>query len=336
MDTKDLDARSYTDLLKGYIKTQDERALYGAEQISKSFIKNNILPEEIVNLHIQALLEIYPDLHELIQPSMNFLLEAMISYGLAHQEYQQLREKQLELRSEIHLAARMQQILLQSEIPQTDDLDIGVISVPANQMNGDYHHFVRGKDGSINIAIADIIGKGIPAALSMSMIKYAMDSFPESEMSTNAILKSLNRVVERNVDPSMFITMFYATYKPDSGKLFYSSAGHEPGFFYSSKANRFKEIEAKGLVLGVKPDTTYSQYELELNKDDMVILLTDGVTECRKGDQFIERDEVLEVIRTYMHLPAQEIVNRVYRHFERIQNFQLKDDFTLVILKKVV
>ncbi|MFS0675062.1 PP2C family protein-serine/threonine phosphatase [Ornithinibacillus sp. 179-J 7C1 HS] len=336
MDTKDFDARSYTDLLKGYIETQDERALYGAEQISKSFIKNNILPEEIVNLHIQALLEISPELHEEIHKSMNFLLEAMISYGLAHQEYQLLREKQLELKSEIHVAARMQKMLLKSEIPKTDELDIGVISVPANQMNGDYHHFVKGKDGSISIAIADIIGKGIPAALSMSMIKYAMDSFPESEMSTDAILASLNRVVERNVDPSMFITMFYAQYKPKSGKLYYSSAGHEPGFFYCSKEKRFKEIEAKGLVLGVNVDTTYSQYEQHIDKGDMIILLTDGVTECRKGQEFIERDEVLDVIKSYIHLPSQEIVNHVYRHFERLQNFQLRDDFTLVIIKKVV
>lgn len=66
----------------------------------------------------------------------------------------------------------------------------------------------------------------------------------------------------------------------------------------------------------------------------MIVLLTDGVTECRKGDVFIERNEVLEVIKSYMHLPAQEIVNQVYRHFERLQNFQLRDDFTLVILKK--
>ncbi|MEN2466924.1 PP2C family protein-serine/threonine phosphatase [Ornithinibacillus sp. JPR2-1] len=336
MDTRELFARNYKNLLKGYIETQDEQALYGAEQISKSFIKNNILPEEIVNLHIQALLEISPELHDQIQTSMNFLLETMISYGLAHQEYQLLREKQLEIKSEIHVAARMQKMLLKSAIPKTDDLDIGVISVPANQMNGDYHHFVKGKDGSISIAIADIIGKGIPAALSMSMIKYAMDSFPESEMSTDAILASLNRVVERNVDPSMFITMFYAQYKPGSGKLYYSSAGHEPGFFYSGKDNTFREFEAKGLVLGVNPDTTYSQYELEIEKGDMIVLLTDGVTECRKGDVFIERNEVLEVIKSYMHLPAQEIVNQVYRHFERLQNFQLRDDFTLVILKKVV
>ncbi|MFD1038360.1 PP2C family protein-serine/threonine phosphatase [Virgibacillus byunsanensis] len=336
MGTVKSDAVTYKNLLKHFIETQDEKSLYGAEQISKSFIKNNILPEEIVNLHIQALTELYPSLSSNVQNSMEFLLETMISYGLAHQEYQTLREEQSELKSEISVAASMQDTLLATKTPKIEGLDIGVISVPANQMNGDYHHFITGKDGSLGIAVADVIGKGIPAALSMSMIKYSMDSFPEESMSPKAILENLNRVVERNVDPSMFITMFYAQYIPSESKLLYSSAGHEPGFCYYAKTDTFKEFETKGLVLGVTPESNYPQYVKQISKGDMVILLTDGVTECRQGDRFIEREEVLSVIKQYAHLPSQEMVNHVYKHFERLQGFQLKDDFTLLILKKEV
>lgn len=331
-----LDAANYKDLLKYYIETQDEKFLYRAEQISKSFIKNNILPEEIVNLHMQALAELHPNLSIESKDSMDFLLETMISYGLALQEYQTLREEQLELKSEISVAASMQDTLLATIKPEIEGLDIGVISVPANQMNGDYHHFIKGKDSSFGIALADVIGKGVPAALCMSMIKYSMDSFPEESMNPQTILKSLNRVVERNVDPSMFITMFYAQYLPSESKLHYASAGHEPGFYYNAIEDTFEEIETKGLVLGVSLDAEYKQYERYINKNDMVILLTDGVTECRQGERFIESEEVLDVIRHYAHLPAQEMVNQVYKHFERLQNFQLRDDFTLIILRKEV
>ncbi|GAB3045266.1 SpoIIE family protein phosphatase [Virgibacillus ainsalahensis] len=331
-----LDAAAYKDLLKHYITTQDEQSLYGVEQISKSFIKNHILPEEIVNLHNQSLAELYPDLHEDFQHSMDFLLEAMISYGLSHQEIQTLREQQLALKSEISVAASMQETLLGTKKPMIEGLDIGVVSVPAHQMNGDYHHFIKGNDGSLGIAIADVIGKGIPAALCMSMIKYSMDSYPEESMSPRAILKNLNRVVERNVDPSMFITMFYAQYLPSESKLQYASAGHEPGFYFNAEKNTFEEIAAKGLVLGVSSDTDYRQFELPISKGDMVILLTDGVTECRDGERFIETEEVLEVILKYAELPAQDMVNQVYKHFERLQDFQLRDDFTLCILKKEV
>ncbi|CDQ40902.1 MULTISPECIES: PP2C family protein-serine/threonine phosphatase [Virgibacillus] len=335
-DILKLDAETYKELMKRYMETRDEQSLYEVEQASKSFIQNNILPDEIVNMHIQALEELYPSLSEDIQYSMNFLLEAMIAYGIAHQEYQTLREKQSELKSEISVAASMQETLLGTTKPDIEGIDIGIISVPAHQMNGDYHHFIKGRDGSLGIAMADVIGKGIPAALCMSMIKYSMDSYPEDVMSPKAILNSLNRVVERNVDPSMFITMFYAQYLPSEHKLRYASAGHEPGYYYNAANDTFEEIETKGLVLGVTPDTAYPEYEMDINKDDMVIMLTDGVTECRDGDRFIESEEVLEVIRYYAHLPAQEMVNQVFKHFERLQEFELRDDFTLLIIRREV
>lgn len=332
-DVVDLNT-AYKDLLKSYMETRDETYLYRAEMISKSFLKDNIPPEEIVNLHMQVLAELYPDLSADYQESMNFLLETMISYGLAHKEHQKLREEQMELKSEIAVAAGMQDTLLSTVKPAIEGLDIGVISVPAHQLNGDYHHFVKGTDGTLGIALADVRGKGIPAALCMSMIKYSMDSFSEESMNPPTILANLNRVVERNVDPSMFITMFYAQYNPKESKLRYSSAGHEPGFYYNAATDTFEEIEAKGLVLGVSLDAMYQQYEQYINEGDMVILLTDGVTECRQGERFIETSEVLDIIRHYAYLPAQEMVEHVYRYFERLQSFQLRDDFTLIILQK--
>lgn len=117
----------------------------------------------------------------------------------------------------------------------------------------------------------------------MSMIKYSMDSFPEMRTDPSVILGSLNRVVERNVDASMFITMFYGLYDTNDHTFSYSSAGHEPGFYYHSDRDEFEEIDVPGLVLGVSPDVTYTQYEKKVEKGDMIILLTDGVTECRQG-----------------------------------------------------
>lgn len=226
--------------------------------------------------------------------------------------------------------------MLRTEIPQVDGIDIGAISVPYHQMNGDYFHFITGNDGSMGIAIADVIGKGIPAALSMSMIKYAMDSFEEEVMSPSAILRNLNAVVERNVASNMFITMFYGHFLPESGRLKFASAGHEPGFIYRKETGEFEEFDAKGLVLGVLKNTVYRQYELKLDEGDMIVLLTDGVTESRYKDRFVEKEEVVRIIKKYADLPAQEHVEKVYEHFNQNTDFELKDDFTLVIIKKLV
>lgn len=326
----------YQALLKDYIETQDEKALYDLELISKNFIQKNILPEELINLHIQAMENIYPQLMEEYKLSMKFLLEATVFYGLALQEVDYLRQEKNVLTSEISVAANMQKTLLGTEKPEGSGLDIGVVSVPAHQMNGDYHHFTKSSNGTIGIAIADVIGKGIPAALCMSMIKYAMDSYPEATMSPNKVLENLNRVVERNIDSSMFITMCYAHYQPKENKLKLSSAGHEPGYIYRAETGEFEEIRTKGIVLGVMPDAQYREYELNINKNDLIIFLTDGVSECRDGDRFIETEELLEVIRKYIDLPAQELVDSVYQYFERLQDFQLRDDFTLIVLRKEV
>jgi sigma-B regulation protein RsbU (phosphoserine phosphatase) len=203
-------------------------------------------------------------------------------------------------------------------------------------MNGDYFHFVEEEHGGLSIAIADVIGKGIPAAMCMSMIKYAMDSLPDSRKNPSYVLENLNNIVERNVDPSMFITMFYGSYNPETNLFDYASAGHEPGFYYDAKADSFEDLEAKGLVLGVDRHVKYLQYEQQLSKGDMIVLLTDGVTECRTEEGFIERLDIIKLIRKYMHLSPQEIVESVYKELEKLQHFQLRDDFTLIILKSLV
>jgi sigma-B regulation protein RsbU (phosphoserine phosphatase) len=326
----------YKDILGNYIQTQNEQILYQGQKLSRKSLENEISPADIVSIHKEVIEEIYSDIPEKVLHSLDFLLEVMISYGLALREHQTLKNKQRELRSEIEVAANVQQTLLGTKVPASSTLEIGAISVPAKQMNGDYFHFVEEEHGGLSIAIADVIGKGIPAAMCMSMIKYAMDSLPDSRKNPSYVLENLNNIVERNVDPSMFITMFYGSYNPETNLFDYASAGHEPGFYYDAKADSFEDLEAKGLVLGVDRHVKYLQYEQQLSKGDMIVLLTDGVTECRTEEGFIERLDIIKLIRKYMHLSPQEIVESVYKELEKLQHFQLRDDFTLIILKSLV
>lgn len=335
MDYRDFFETKYRELLRNYINEQTETALYQGQKFSRKTIEHQIPPEEIISTHRKVLQELLPNIQSEVLSSFDFLLEVMMGYGLAYQEHQSLRDQQLEIRSEIQIAANVQQTLLETSIPVADSLDIGAISVPARQMNGDYHHFVEDEQG-ISIAVADVIGKGIPAALCMSMIKYAMDSFPESRKNPNQILENLNRVVERNVDPSMFITMFYGMYNTTEHLFTYASAGHEPGFYYHSSSDSFEDLITKGLVLGVDKNVKYEQYKKQIKPGDMVVLLSDGVTESRTEDGFVERSVITDSIRQYKDLPSQQIVEKIYRNIEKMQDFQLRDDFTLIILRRMV
>lgn len=335
MDFREVIEQRYHQLLSRYIAELTETSLYQAQKFSRKTIEHQVPPEEIISIHRKVVKELYPDLPEDVFHSLDFLIEVMIGYGMAYQEHQSLRDIQQELRSEIEIAANVQQTLLGTKIPEEEDLDIGAISVPAKQMSGDYYHFVKDKE-SINIAIADVIGKGIPAALCMSMIKYAMDSLPETGIHPSQVLKNLNRVVEQNVDSSMFITMFYANYNTKNHQFTYASAGHEPGFYYSEKEKKFYDLEAKGLVLGISQDFDYSQYEQHMDEGDMIVLFSDGVTECRNENGFLERSDIQRMLEEHMDCSAQDMVKNIYDSLLRLQDFQLHDDFTLIVLKRKV
>ncbi|MGM7636906.1 PP2C family protein-serine/threonine phosphatase [Bacillus sp. Hm123] len=335
MDFKESIQEQYKELLESYIKEQDEHALYLSQKFSRQAMEHKISPEEMISIHKTAIMELESNIPQPVLLALDILLEVMISYGLAYREHQSLRTFQQELQSEIEVAASMQQTLLGTQIPDVSSLDIGAISVPARRMSGDYYHFVHDDNHTVSVAVADIIGKGIPAALCMSMIKYSMDSLPEGSLEPNVVLESLNRVVEQNVDPTMFITMFYGTYNIRNHIFYYSSAGHEPGFFYNHQTKKFEELYAKGLVLGVDKKTKYRQYEKRVEVGDVILLMSDGVTECRTKEGFIETETLISYIEQYIHLEAQEIVNNVYRDLEYLQEFQLRDDFTLIILKRV-
>ncbi|WP_227939741.1 PP2C family protein-serine/threonine phosphatase [Alkalihalobacillus deserti] len=327
--------RTYKEILQTFIHRKSELGLYEAQQFSKVLLEQQISPEELVSLHQTVLVELFPTVPEEILDSFDLLLEVMMGYGLAYREHQSLRDRQLELESEIDVAANMQQTFLPEVVPDTESLDIGVISVPAHKMSGDYYHYIKDDNGCIGIAIADIIGKGVPAALCMSMIKYAMDSLPEQRLQPAALLENVNRVVEQNVNNSMFITMMYGSYDTRSHEFHYAGAGHEPGFFYRAKEDQFEELYAKGIVLGVTKKPHFREYYKKIEEGDFIVFLSDGVTECRVEDRFIEREEIVTFIRKYMHLSTQEIVNNVYQELASLQNFSLRDDFTLIIIRRV-
>ena len=132
----------------------------------------------------------------------------------------------------------------------------------------------------MSFAVADVIGSGIPAALAMSMIKFGMDAYGHSQLPSDG-LKRLNRVVEKNVNQNMFVTMFYGLYEEMNHLLYCSSTGHEPGYIYRAETEAFEEIGVRGRVLGVSPKTRYSQQEIPIYLDDLIIIFTDGVTEAR-------------------------------------------------------
>ncbi len=324
----------YNIIFDKYIASKNEKDLDRLQGLSFEAIENDVSPEEIVSLHKDLMLEKELTAEE-AKYSMDVLLEMIIGFGFSYRDYKALVRKMEAHDKEMDVAVSLQSMMLKTSIPKLDSIEIGAISVPAQRVNGDYFNLIDHRDGTMSFAVADVIGKGIPAALAMSMIKFGMDSYGHSQLPSDG-LKRLNRVVEKNVNQNMFVTMFYGLYEEVNSKFYYSSAGHEPGYIYRDDSDTFQELSARGIVLGINPSTRYDQEEHQLEIGDMIIVFTDGFSEIRRlNGEFVSTEELLEIIREYKHLHPQDIVQVVYEELLKQQDPKKRDDLTILIIKKI-
>ncbi|WP_088840521.1 PP2C family protein-serine/threonine phosphatase [Listeria sp. ILCC797] len=326
----------YKEILFEYLQHQDEEILYSCEKLTKVAMENNIPPEEIINIHRSVLEEYDSNLPEHVRKSFDVLLEMMIGYGLAYLEHISLRTEQRALRSEIEQAETIQKTLMKTDLPCQEGMEFGVVSRSARQMSGDYYSFIRDElvPDKVSVALADVVGKGIPAAFSISMIKYALNNMVGEKFTPRTVLESLNEIAEENINDNMFITMFFGVYHADAHLFEYSSAGHELGLHYQAETATFSDLYAKGLPLGVDKQAQYREFEKEVAEEDVIFIMSDGVTEAKVGNDFIERDDLIKIFDTYIHLEPQKMVEAIYNHLLKMQNFLLHDDFTLIAIKR--
>ncbi|ARJ50237.1 SpoIIE family protein phosphatase [Staphylococcus lutrae] len=325
----------YFQLVDQFLSSESKsNVLNQAHSFSEKLSDDALIPEDFVAIH-----KTYVESRDLSHTDMIAcldVLKAVIgSFGYDYADYKALVNRMERHDKELDVASRLQQTMLKTDIPQFDSIQIGVISVAARHVSGDYFNLIDHKDGTMSFAVADVIGKGIPAALAMSMIKFGMDSYGHSQLPNDG-LKRLNRVVEKNINQNMFVTMFYGLYEDINHILYCSSAGHEPGYVFRAASNTFEEIAVRGRVLGVSPHVKYQQQELAINIDDMIIVFTDGVTEIRQENgEFIDTRYLLDFILQYKQLHPQDIVQLLYEELLRLQRTGKRDDLTILIIKRV-
>ena len=169
--------KNYKQLIDESLVTKNrEQFLKKCDEFTEEVIKKDILPEDIVDLHKTYITSLNLNKTQIID-TLDVLKEVVKGFGYSYRDYQNLVDKMQFHDKEIDLASRLQQTMLKTDIPQFDSIQIGVISVAAQKVSGDYFNLIDHKDGTMSFAVADVIGKGIPAALAMSMIKFGMDSY---------------------------------------------------------------------------------------------------------------------------------------------------------------
>lgn len=324
----------YEEILRLYLYENDvDAAIAKCHTFSRNVIEIDASPEEIVSLHTQMLNHMHVNDAELVKQSLEILEEVMISFGFTYRDYRAMLDKLNLHDQELDIAASLQETMLKPTIPVADTMQIGAISIPAGKVSGDYFNFIHHNSHKISFAVADVIGKGIPAAIAMTMLKFGME-FAHLNIGPAKALETLNNLVGKNVNKNMFITMFYGVYDYRKGKLTFSSAGHEPGYIYRYEEDVFEEIDTKGLVLGVRQDNTYFEKTVDLKENDMIFIFTDGVSELRKHDEtFIDMNDIFQMLREMKDNHPQDTVQYLYETLTRMQSNLRKDDLTMLIIK---
>ncbi len=227
-------------------------------------------------------------------------LETTISKTLAHLEVMRdalrSRDELVALRQELGVAARMQESILPTRFPEDPRFEIHAWMTPAKEVGGDFYDFFKLEDGRIGIVMADVSGKGVPAALFMMVSRTLMKGTAIGEQDPAKCLSEVNQLLVESNEESMFVTVFYASFDPATGRLDYANAGHNLPYIVKPDGEvRPIDIDA-GLVLAIMPDFDFPGGSTYLEPGDVVFFYTDGITEAMDLDGVEFGDDELAVL----------------------------------------
>ena len=209
------------------------------------------------------------------------------------------RDRLVTLQNELDVASKMQQSILPTSFPSGPRYKAFGTMQPARNVGGDFYDVVRLEGDRIGVAIADVSGKGVPAALFMmssrTLLKGAAISFSEA----GPVLSEVNNLLQEDDTAGMFVTMLYATYDPDSSTFTYASGGHDPPLVIHADGSSTLLPLTGGIALGVVPGVDFQQNSVTLAPGDTVVLYTDGVTEATNIE-----DELLGIEGVREHFNA--------------------------------
>lgn len=240
-------------------------------------------------------------------------------------------------KAELRIAHDIQMSFLPERLPDVPGLDIAAFSLPAKEVGGDFYDAIPLSGQRIAFVIADVAGKGVPAALFMALSRTVLRANALIPRSARDAVREANALIAADAKSGMFVTLFYAVVDPVKKTLTYVNAGHNPPLLFRSGSERVLELKGTGIILGVMPDADYGEETLALEKNDLVLLYTDGVTEAIDSHekQFGEQ-RLIETVMGCRDLPSREIVDRIRRAVADFSGDEPQfDDQTLMVLRVV-
>jgi sigma-B regulation protein RsbU (phosphoserine phosphatase) len=242
------------------------------------------------------------------------------------------------MEEELSIAKSIQQGLLPDPIPKVDGIDLATITIPSREVGGDYFDVAIAPDKSTIFAIADVTGKGVPAALLMANLQSMLHVLLPVDITLSEATERINNLIYRNTPSDKFITFFWAKYLSTHKILRYVNAGHNPPLLLRNNSDDFEELNKGGLLLGaLETMLPYEQTDVQLNPGDLLVCYTDGVDEALNPEGS-EDYGVGRLKKRILHLrdkSSNEIIEGIVDDVNAFSNHCLIDDLTLLVIKAV-
>ena len=274
----------------------------------------------------------------LIQQEPEFALQVLTIMAERLRRFMDEEVKRQRLEQELRIGRQIQRSLLPRQLPERPGWEFAALYQAARQIGGDLYDVILVADNPdvLHLVIADVTGKGVPAALFMAFSRTILRAESRTNRSPSAVLHQANHAVVQDMGSRLFLSAFFATLDTHQGRLRYANAGHDWPLWFRAVTGQVEPLKVSGLLLGVLPDVAPPEAEIELAVGDVLVLYTDGVTEARdkRGEMFGE-ERLAAAIKATAHCSAQEIVDRIAAAVAHITgNTPQSDDLTLMVIKR--
>ncbi|MGB2770514.1 MAG: SpoIIE family protein phosphatase [Candidatus Zixiibacteriota bacterium] len=257
---------------------------------------------------------------------------AAISLERARQHEEILKKRKLE--EELSIAKRIQQSFLPRAKPRLPGFDISGINIPSEEVGGDYYDFIPIIENQIGIVIADVSGKGIPAALIMASVRAGLIAEIRNNYAIRSIMAKVNNLLFESTASDIYVTAVYGVLDPKNRIFTFSNAGHNAPILRRADGE-MKYLTEGGMALGMFENSKYEERPLGINPGEIIVFYTDGVTEAKndKEEEFGTR-RLKQVIGDSHQLGASQIQKNIYDAVKKFTGVShQEDDLTMIVVK---
>ena len=247
------------------------------------------------------------------------------------------REQRDELVREVEMAAAVQQHLLDQHRPPASPLDVAARTHPAKVVGGDYYDFVPLDGQRFAVVVADVSGKGLPAALIMPAVKIALRTLAQRQAPIGELLGELNRVFLDNLPPASYFTLVYGVFDAAAGRLVYANAGHPPVLHLKARGGEEEWLMTEGPAVGLlHEDVRFETVEVPFEAGDVFVFYTDGITEAEDpGGVDFAGERLAATVRSVAGRSAAAVVSAVHGAVDAFRGGASRGDDATVIVVRV-